>query len=59
MKIHHALCASALVALSVSAQAAVSADEAKQLGTTLTEDEATYLILHIARLTGNLRKDPR
>ena len=30
-----------------------------RLGTTLTEDEATYLILHIARLTGNLRKDPR
>jgi Protein of unknown function (DUF1329) len=37
MKFQHALCATALAALAAPAFAAVSADEAKQLGTTLTE----------------------
>ena len=37
MKFKLALCASALMVLAASAHAAVSADEAKQLGTTLTE----------------------
>lgn len=37
MKLHHSLCAVALAAMAAPALAAVSADEAKQLGTTLTE----------------------
>ena len=37
MKIQHALCATALAVLAAPGYAAVSADEAKQLGTTLTE----------------------
>lgn len=37
MKLHLSLCAAALAAMSAPALAAVSADEAKQLGTTLTE----------------------
>lgn len=41
MKMQHALCAVALAVLAVPAFAAVSADEAKQLGATLTEFGAT------------------
>jgi len=37
MKLQEALCAAALIVLGAPALAAVSADEAKQLGTTLTE----------------------
>jgi hypothetical protein len=37
MKLHHSLCAVALAAFAATTFAAVSADEAKQLGTTLTD----------------------